>query len=60
MKTYELTRLLAAYDVLEGLVEGSRAEALAAIRCRTLAGAAAELPAAYLEAASVPDRLGFG
>ncbi len=55
-----IRRLLAAYGVLEDLVEGSRRDAVNAIRRRTLAGATAELPAAFLETASIPDRLGFG
>jgi len=53
-------RLLAAYGVLEGLTEGPRRDAIAALRRRTLAGAEAALPAAFLDPARVPDRLGFG
>ena len=55
-----IRRLLAAYGVLEGLVEGPRREVIGELRLRTLAGAAEALPKAFLESASVPDRLGFG
>jgi uncharacterized membrane protein len=53
-------RLLAAFGVLEGLVEGGRRDAVAELRRLTLAGAEAALPSAFLAPASVPDRLGFG
>ncbi|MBJ7455515.1 MAG: DUF2254 domain-containing protein, partial [Thermoleophilia bacterium] len=53
-------RLLAAYDVLEGLTDGARREAVDAIRRRTLAAMDAAMPAAFRDIAAHPDRLGFG
>ena len=53
-------RLLAAYGVLEGLTDGPRREAVADLRRRTLAAVEAAMPAAFLEVAREPDRLGFG
>lgn len=53
-------RLLAAYDVLEGLTDGERREVVAGLRRRTLAAATDAVPAAFDDVAREPDRLGFG
>ncbi len=53
-------RLLAAFGVLEGMTDGARREAVAGLHRRTLAAVEAAMPAAFLEVAREPDRLGFG
>lgn len=53
-------RLLAAYDVLEGLTDGGRRATMVALRSRTLAAMETAMPGAFGELAREPDRLGFG
>lgn len=53
-------RLLAAYGVLEGLTDGTRREAVDAIRRRTQAAMDDAMPEAFRDVAARPDRLGFG
>ena len=53
-------RLLAAYNVLEGLTEGSRREVIRELRQRTLTTFEEAIPAPFHEVSAEPDRLGFG
>ncbi len=53
-------RLLAAYDVLEGITSGERRAVVAGLRARTLAAMETAMPAPFADVAAHPDRLGFG
>ena len=53
-------RLLAAYNVLEGLTEGPRQEVIRELRRRTLVTFEDAIPAPFHGVSAEPDRLGFG